>query len=233
MVIATHTKNNTIKALKQFKDKKAAKTLQKLHVLPESDQREFLEALPPVLWYGDFTDVLPSAPIFYEIKVAAESRGWRLQSAKKVCGSVWDSSTASRRSIESSVLRLADHASGGHLDFESPHDESWLRFYRFELPVRNQGKGLGCALFVSFFEELMAQTDHLGMESTILATPERQPMFWDSRRNWRFDLQDGHTKLFNWWSKLGGQVLDQGDPERMYFVRGKVNCISKTDTLAA
>ena len=103
MVIATHTKNNTIKALKQFKDKKAAKTLQKLHVLPEDDQREFLEALPPVLWYGDFTDVLPSAPIFYEIKVAAESRGWRLQSAKKVCGSVWDSSTASRRSIESPV----------------------------------------------------------------------------------------------------------------------------------
>ena len=171
--------------------------------------------------------------IFYEIKVAAESRGWRLQSAKKVCGSVWDSSTASRRSIESPVLRLVDHASGGHLDFESPHDESWLRFYRFELPVRNQGKGLGCGLFVSFFEELMTQTDHLGMESTILATPERQPMFWDSRRNWRFDLQDGHTKLFNWWSKLGGQVLDQDDPERMYFGRGKINCISKTDTLAA
>ena len=145
-MITEHTKRITVHALKQFGDKRTAKAIKNLHTLPEESQIEILHNLPPVLWYGDFTDVLPSAPIFYEIKVAAESRGWRLQSAKKVCGSVWDNSTASRRSIESPVLRLVDHASGGHLDFESPHDESWLRFYRFELPVRNQGKGLGLSL---------------------------------------------------------------------------------------
>jgi hypothetical protein len=233
MIISQKTKKITIKALKQFGDKVAARTLQKLHLLAEDDQREFLQALQPVIWYGDFTDDLPMSPFVYEFKVVARERGWAMQSASKVYGSYWDAPTASRQPIKTAVTRLTDNASGAALDFEHPSQDDWIRFHRFELPVRSQGKGLGCGVFVSFFNELMAATSHAGMESTILSMPEAQPMFWDSRRNWRFEMQDGHTKLFNWWRRLGGEVLDPDDPERMYFRRGKLNCISEADTLAA
>jgi hypothetical protein len=155
-----------------------------------------------------------------------------MQSASKVYGSYWDAPTASRQPIKTAVTRLTDNASGAALDFEHRSQDDWIRFHRFELPVRSQGKGLGCSVFVSFFNELMAATSCAGMESTILSMPTGQ-LFWDSRRNWRFEMQDGHTKLFNWWRRLGGEVLDPDDPERMYFRRNALNCISKAGTLAA
>jgi hypothetical protein len=233
MLISEGTKKITIKALKQFGDKVAARTLQKLHVLAEDDQKEFLQALSPVIWYGDFTDDLPMSTFVYEFKVVARERGWAMQSASKVYGSYWDAPTASRQPIETAVTRLTDNASGAVLDFEHPSQDDWIRFHRFELPVRSQGKGLGCGVFVSFFNELMAATPAAGMESTVLSFPENQPMFWDSRRNWRFDLENGQTKLVRFWQNLGGEVLDPDDPERMYFRRNALNCISKADTLAA
>ena len=251
-LIDTDTLWSTIRCMKAFKEHSEAKKLQFLnehlnqykHLLiqeckNDSEVNEQLEeyykqtikSIPKMVYYGEFSPKgLPSTPNLNELKNTLDGKA-RLFVANKVEGSIWNPITGKRQRHDACVVRLQDKNSKAVLDFKYPEaNDDYILFYKFELPSNKQGKGIGGELFTRYWKALMECFDVRGMESPVLDSPDRQPVFDDHRDNWRFEqAAPGQTKLHSWWTKLGGVAKDRAEPNRLYFMRFKQACAWVTD----
>ena len=238
-LIDSKTHWSTVRCLKKFGEREWSKTLQRIneHLTEvrvqfkrdeelEQYYKEIIQSIPNSIYYGDFSyTALPPTEYVNDLKNKLPD-GIKLMVATKVEGSIWNPSTERRQQHQMTVLRLQHVESTAVMDFKQPGTgDNFINFYKFELDAARQGEGLGKQVFPVLCKLLMDSRDVDGLESPVLDSPNQQPVFDDTRDNWRFlPTASGKTRLFDWWCKMGGVEKEQDEPNRLYFMRFKYAC---------
>jgi hypothetical protein len=238
-LIDAKTHWSTVRCLKKFGEREWSKTLQRIneHLTEvrvqfkgaeelEQYYKEIIQSIPNSIYYGDFSyTALPPTEYVNDLKNKLPD-GIKLMVATKMEGSIWNPSTERRQQHQMTVLRLQHVESTAVMDFKQPGTgDNFINFYKFELDVARQSEGLGKQVFPVLCKLLMDSRDVDGLESPVLDSPNQQPVFDDHRDNWRFEQDaSGQTKLYSWWTNLGGIAIDRNEPNRLFFMRFKQAC---------